>query len=343
MIVPEVVNSCRPWISETPFQLRAYSVFEFYSRYKTCLTNLSNKNIKFFDMKFKSKKNIKWTMDVPKDNMYLPKAESCKGKCIQQDCDTCKFLPQNQFMLYKEIGWIKTTEKIPCSILEYDSKIHFDGLDYYIIVPYSKEMIPEKSKDWFCSLDPGVRKFQAVYNPEKNEVVNIGDKASSKMYQHLLHLDSTISKFSKNSKVKYKKLKLKILRKIQNLQKELRDKVSRSLCNSFHCIVAPKLTKENDIISRKRKLHTKTVRNMTVLGHSKFIETLKTKASEYKDVVIIDTTEEYTSQTCLKCQCRTKTSKEIYKCSKCSFTCDRDTLGSINILLKSWGFMNPLC
>lgn len=336
-----VVSGCfREWLQETPFQIRAYSVFECHNRYKTCLSNLSQANIRHFDMNFKTKKKISWTMDVPKDYMYLPRACSDKN-CRLSKCETCRFLSKRQFMLYRDMGWMKTSENIPESIMEYDSKIQFDGLHYYLIVPYDKPVKSKSDKKWFCSLDPGVRKFQTMYDPEENQVINIGERACTKMYTHLTHVDKLCSKIDKNhlKKSDFKKRKLKLLQKVQNLQKELRDKVSRYLCNSFHCIVAPKLTKGNDIVGPRRKINTKTVRNMTVLGHSKFIEMLKTKASEYKDVAILNATEEYTSQTCLRCCSRTRTSREIYTCNSCNYRCDRDAIGSINILLKSWGFL----
>lgn len=336
-----VVSGCfREWLQETPFQIRAYSVFECYNRYKTCLSNLSLGNIKHFNMRFKTKKKLSWTMDVPKDYMYLPKACSNKN-CNPSQCETCRFLSKRHFMLYRDIGWVKTSENIPESILKYDSKIQFDGLNYYLITPYDKPVKTKSDKKWFCSLDPGVRKFQTMYDPEENIVINIGEKACTKMYNHLIHIDKLCSKIDKSHLKKsiLKKRKLKLLQKVQNLQKEMRDKVSRYLCNSFHCIAAPKLTKGNDIVGPRRRINTKTVRNMTVLGHSKFIEMLKTKANEYEDVTVFDTTEEYTSQTCLRCCNRTRTSREIYTCNSCNYQCDRDAVGSINIFLKFLGFL----
>lgn len=339
LTVPSSINSSREWLLETPYQLRAYAAFEFHNRYKTCIENLKRNNIKFFDMKFKTKKSFRWTMDIPKDNVYLPKVDSCKDHKTKKECCYCKHLPDNQFMLYRSSGWLKTTEPVPESIKDHDSKIHFDGRDYYILVPYIKEELKVNNKsNWFCSLDPGSRKFQTVYSPDTNKVISIGTDASSKLTGHLLRLDSIISKETKTGKKKYKIEKIKLLNKIKNLQIELRNKTSRFLCENFNNIVAPKLTKDNDIV-RNTDIKSKTVRKMVVLAHSKFIELLKTKACEYTNVNIIPATEEYTSQVCLKCKSKTKTSREIYKCKKCSFVCDRDILGSINILLKHWGLM----
>lgn len=78
---------------------------------------------------------------------------------------------------------------------------------------------------------------------------------------------------------------------------------------------------------------------MVLLGHCKFVEMLKTKAEEYTNVNVNIVTEEYTSQTCLRCKKRTKTSSETYICNHCKYTSDRDLLGSCNILLKKWDLM----
>ena len=75
---------------------------------------------------------------------------------------------------------------------------------------------------------------------------------------------------------------------------------------------------------------------MVVLGHCKFVDTLKAKANLYTNVQVHVITEEYTSQVCLNCKKRTKTSNENWICNSCNFTIDRDALGSTNILLKNW-------
>ena len=230
---------------------------------------------------------------------------------------------------------IKTTEKI--QTIDNDCKIYYNGIDYFLCVPKVIEKKDQNTtKKWFAALDPGSRKFQVLCNPEDNEYVQIGVGASKVLHQNLIHLDKLISKGSSNKKI------AKQRNQISNLQDEMHFKVCKYLCDTYQTIYIPKLTRENDIIrltdryGRKRKINSKTVRMMSVLGHCKFIERLKTKAQEYPDVNIHIITEEYTSQTCLRCEYRTKTACEIFKCSECDFTIDRDILGSTNILYKNW-------
>lgn len=315
MVVPEASNPFTPWLSETPFQIKAYGVFEAYNRYKTCIKNIQTGNINHFGLRFK-KKQKRWTMDIPKDNIY------------QQD--------EKSFFLYKESGLLKATEKM--KEVKNDCKIHFDGIYYYILVPYQKELKKEQVKNHWCSIDPGSRKFGAIYTPEDQSNFFIGEKASKKLHGLMLKLDNVISLLSKKPNRSLRIRKIYLMNKIKNLQQELHRKLSRFLCENYNTILIPKLTKDNDILKNK-KINSKTVRMMSVLGHCKFVELLKTKADEYTDVKIEIVTEEYTSQTCLDCKMRTKTTSEIFKCSNCDFTVDRDILGSINIFLKYFNYL----
>ena len=319
MITSEVCNPFSSWVLETPYQLRAYAVFEAYNRYKTCLANIKKNHIKFFNLGFKTKKSLRWTMDFPKENLIIHKSS------------------KNMFGLYSLSGMIKTTENFKNDISLHDCKIHFDGIGYYLISPYKKPIKKVSNRNLWCSIDPGIRKFLTCFSPEDNKITIIGDKASNKLYNLLLKIDKICS--TKPSK-KLKLYKIKLLNKVKNLQNELHSKSAAFLCNTYKNIVIPKLTKENDIINKKTcKLKSKTVRNMVVLGHAKFIELLKTKANSYTNTKVHIVTEEYTSQTCLKCCCKTKTSNETFICKSCSYQIDRDVLGSINILKKFWNYM----
>lgn len=312
LIVPEAVNSRTPWVLESGFQIRANAVFEAHKNFKTNIDLVKNGKKRFFDIKYKTKKDKKWTIDLCKENINY------KTYCNK-----------TEFSLYEESGFIKSREKFE---INHDCSIHFDGIYYYLLVPYEKPVKESNADNFFVSLDPGIRKFQTCYSPDSNVNI-IGVNASEKIYKLLLMIDKAISN-------KNKKLETKLRIRVKNLQKELHDKTSRFLCENYRNIYIPKLTEENDIINKNsRNLKTKTVRNMVLLAHCAFVEKLKTKALDYTNIKVQIVTEEYTSQTCLKCHTRTKTSNEIFKCKNCSFKIDRDILGSRNILLKTWDLM----
>lgn len=309
LLVPEERQCRLEWFRNVHSNIKSQAVFEAHKNWKTNLDLVKSNKKKFFNLGYKSKKLPTWTFNTCKENI---KIYNSKG-----------------ISLYEDTGSMRLTEKIPEIVC--DGKIHFDGKHFYYLNPEKREMKKSKGDGWFCSLDPGVRKFQTLYSPTGNSV-EIANRASTKLYNLLLKLDNSISK-------KDKKLQIKLRNRIKNLQKELHHKTSRFICENYKNVYMPKLTKENDII-KNTKLKTKTVRNMVVLGHCKFVELLKTKAEEYTNVHVNIITEEYTSQTCLRCKNRTKTTSEIYKCKTCNYTVDRDLLGSCNILLKQWGLMS---
>jgi putative transposase len=317
LIVPKLVCTRTPWLLRTPKEIRASACFEAKKNLDVCFSNMKNAHINYFDLKFKSKKNNSWTIGIPKSAI---KQINSKELSIY-----VKTMPYT-FKLTEQIQEIK-----------HDCLLHFDGIDYFICVPEEKQMKKNTSNKWFVSSDPGSRKFQTLFCPDENEYIKLGEKATYKMYKYLLLLDNLLSNFSKKPSKQLKLRILKLRRKINNYQKELHNKVSNYLCENYKTIYIPKLTKENDIINCKtRKINTKVVRQIAVLGHGKFIETLKTKADLYTNVQVNIITEEYTSQTCIKCKKRTKTTSELFKCNYCNYKLDRDLIGSTNILLKNW-------
>jgi len=312
LITPKEVCSRIPWILQTPKGIREGAVFEAKENLRKCLTNFKNGHINHFKLRFKSKKNSKWTITVPHDsiNVYEKAVGIYEGR-------TTHFR-------------VRTTEKI--GEINSDCMIHFDGLSYFICVPFTVEK-KTNSQNWFAALDPGSRKFQTIYCPDEETYVYLGERASDALYKNLITLDNLLSNKNSKNGLKIKKLRLRI----ENLQKELHNKTANFLCNSYQNMYIPKLTRNNDIIRKvRRKLRTKTVRQMVVLGHCKFVERLKTKAEEFTNVKVHIISEEYTSQKCLRCNGLTKTAKEIFNCDFCNLKVDRDILGSTNILLKNW-------
>ena len=72
---------------------------------------------------------------------------------------------------------------------------------------------------------------------------------------------------------------------------------------------------------------------MLQAGHSKFFDTLKDKCWE-NGSHFLHVKEDYTSQTCPCCGTLNKCN-EFFKCKNCSFSHDRDIIGSLNIMLKA--------
>ena len=225
LIVPESCCSRIKWILETPKAIRESAVFESYKNLQSAISNLKNGHIRYFNLRYKSKKLLKWTIGVPKESI--------------------KVYQNGDLGIYEERTTnfrLRTTEKI--KEIKNDCTIHFNGLHYYICVPKAIEMKNNNKSNWMCSLDPGIRKFQTIYSPDNDNYITIGEKASRVLYVNLLSLDKLLSKKNSKNILKIKKLRLRI----QYLQDELHYKSINFLCTNYKNIYIPKLTKENDIM-----------------------------------------------------------------------------------------------
>jgi transposase len=321
LITPAEVNSRTKWLLETPTAIREAAVFEANKNKNACFTNYLNKNIKHFKLKFISRKKESWTIG---------------------GFNNVKKISNNIISLYPKynFGQAKTTEQMPDTYKT--CSIHFDGIHYYILVPVETELKKYLNKNPIASLDPGVRTFNTLYDPMEEKCYKIGDGASYLIYQELLLLDKLISQrsFIKNANA-HKGISCKISRKrlkIKNLQHEMHCKVSNWLCKKYNTIVIPRFDSKNMVSknkSVKRVISTKTVRNMSLLAHGKFLEMLKTKAQEFQsELIIVDEID--TTKTCSKClyKCNTIGAKEEWRCLKCKHFHDRDCNASKNILMK---------
>jgi hypothetical protein len=182
-----------PWILETPKELRDGSVFEANKNKRAALTNLKNKNIKHFNLKFSSSKQDTWTING------LTSIKKIDNKTI------------NLFPRYN-FGRVKTFETLP-EACDNDTrinsefrtcKLHFDGLYYYILIPTETSYKKFLDKNPTCSIDPGERTVHTVYDGFNDCCYKIGEGASNKVYLNLLTLDHLISKKSKLKKSKSK-------------------------------------------------------------------------------------------------------------------------------------------
>jgi putative transposase len=318
LIVPKEVNQHIPWVLDTPKETRASAVFDAVSNIKSCFSNLKNKNINHFTMPFKSKRNVNWTIGIPKSAIKIinPRTISIYPKCSN--------------------SYFKTTEDI--KEINNDCKIHFNGLHYYLLVPYEKSK--QKCQERVCAIDPGNRTFASIYDPEEG-CLEVGSGADKVIYRVCLKIDYLISLKSKSKTKKCKDIiEIKILKlreRIRNLQNELHNKLSNFLCKNYKNIYLPKLeTKRMSEKNSKRKLNNSSVRKMLSLSHARFFDTMKTKSIEYGSV-IIKSKEEYTSQMCCVCGAMKKIgSSKTYDCGACGSVLDRDLNSSKNIFIKNY-------
>ena len=107
------------------------------------------------------------------------------------------------------------------------------------------------------------------------------------------------------------------------------------MCQNFTSILLPVFETQNMVKRAKRKIRSKTARQMITWSHYQFQQRLITKAEEW-GVRVILCDESYTSRTCGACGLlRPKFSSKTFKCPHCHSVLDRDVNAARNILLRA--------
>ncbi|WP_334310752.1 zinc ribbon domain-containing protein, partial [Anabaenopsis arnoldii] len=127
----------------------------------------------------------------------------------------------------------------------------------------------------------------------------IGLYANLQIQKLCFRLDKLISKFTKAKCKQRRRMKLAASRlrgKIKNLVDELHKKTARFLVDNFDIILLPTFETSQMSQKAKRRIRSKSVRQMLTLSHYRFKCFLKHKAFETNKVVM-DVNEAYTSKT----------------------------------------------
>jgi putative transposase len=336
-----------------PYDILTDEVRIFCSNIKSCLTNLTNKNIKHFTITERNNKKQK--------SILIPK------KSIT-----------NNGIFINILGKIKDFDKkINIDNIICDSRLIYnkDHNKYYLCIPEYQSMKNIFNRKPVVALDPGEKNFMTFYSLDEYGKIGIN------LREPILKLRTRISKYQRaikkqvnknKSKLKNKrKLKKKInnkYKKIKNIVKELHNQTALNLCKKYDKILLPifetrkmvfskddrvKKIKENiqkikeesktdqeitikiKEYRKRRKLNKKSKFVLNNLSHYKFKQHILNKGKEYGcDIIIVG--EEYTSQACGKCGQLSKTYiNRIKECESCHHKIDRDINGARNILIKN--------
>ena len=303
----------KQWVFDVPYDVRDEALREFLNNLNTEL----GKEHKF-RLKFKSKDDKSTSIQLLKkhwkDATYIKRY--LKGK-------------------------LTTTEGAIIN-LEKDSKLTKSRYNKFnLCVVYETEDplitdIPSNS----VALDPGVRTFVTGYDPS-GQVVEIGKGDSNKLFKMCLGVDKVMSRISKapNHKSRYqrKKVAARMREQIQNRIKDLHRKAAKYLCETYKTIFLPVFGTSRMVRKRKRKIKSKTVRQMLTFSHYQFRQHLLHKAKDYNDCRVVLVDEAYTSKTCSRCgHIKDKLGgAKTYRCKKCGLVIDRDINGARNIWIRS--------
>lgn len=316
-------NAKMNWQKEVPYDTRDEAIADVLKAYKSAFSNLRNRNIKFFNIAFRSKKNK--TTESFKVNID---AFNYEKMTIFQNR-----LHENSRIKLK-IKELKNLKKPDQFFIVLKTRPNY----WYICFPQIKEK-PIYDNPVYKSvfLDPGVRTFQSFYSPDGI----CGKIANGKFQDQLAKLSKrhdilqsciskcNVSKTKRHLRDRNAKLRLKIKNKVDNLHWQ----TCSFLCKTFQNIFLPLF--EVSRMVEGSPLGSKITRKMLELSHGKFRERLKWYGqTKNRNVYIID--ECYTTKTCGHCGKINPNvgNSKIFNCEHCHYMIDRDLGAARNICLR---------
>lgn len=330
-ILKQPGNEHKKWLLDVPYDTKQLALKQLASNYKTGFTQLKNKTISSFAMKFHSKRN-------PYQYFFVDH-RALKPSTMKIFTRRLK----NPFKLRKkQKQWWDTC----MNESKQDLIVRREKNRYYLCIPkkkmgWNRGRFNYEHRHNCVALDPGVRTFQTFYS-EEGVVGKLGDEACEELIDLGSKEDalkSTLAKskeYSKKTRYNIRKRCFLLRTKIKNKVIDLHWKSANYLCSTFKHIFLPhfetsKMARK-DIPFRARKIGSKSVRNMLTLSHYQFKQRLKYLSQIYGSIVY-DCDEHYTTQACGNCGLLNK-SIGSSKIHNCCFPIDRDINAARNIYLK---------
>jgi putative transposase len=320
----DILNNLPHWCKATPYQIKSIAI-------KDACKAVSNAKIKFKKTGFLSRCAFKSRKD-PKQSCYIP-SSAVKELGIY----------------FTILGKVKYTESLPENFG--DCRLVNAYGDYYLTLPIENlQQVTENQGSQLragvppveqpgvrvVALDPGIRTFLTFFS--ENSFGWLGNKANIKIQKLCFKLDdlcSAISKSTKQLKRRFKKAANRLRAKIKNLVDELHKKSAKFLIDNFDVILLPTFETSQMAKKGKRRIRSKSVRQMLTLSHYQFKQFIKHKAFE-QNKVVLDVNEAYTSKTVSWTGEMVKIGgSKIIKSLSTGQAMDRDLNGARGILLRA--------
>ncbi len=270
-IKTDILNGLPEWAKPVPFQIKSIAIKDACLAVKKAKSDFQ-KTGKICQVKFRSRTNAK-------QSLYIPKSAI---KCVG--------------IYHTKLGQSNLKEALPKDFS--DGRLTLAYGEYYIVV--SEEVQPQRTDNQgrVVALDPGVRTFMTFFS--ESSYGWIGNDSNLLIQKLCFKLDKLISKISKAAsaqKKRFKKASDRLKSKIQHLVKELHHKTARFLVDNFDVILLPSFESSQMVSKSRRKIRSKTVRQMLTLSHYQFKKHLEWKAWESSKVALTSINEAYTSKT----------------------------------------------
>ena len=304
-----ILNNLPDWSKDVPYQIKSIAI-------KDACKAVSNAKLKFKKtgevnrVRFKSRKALKQSCYIPKS------AVSKKG------------------VYHTILGELKYSENLPSNFG--DCRLVCAYGDYYLTLPTESLQLETENQGRVVALDPGIRNFLTYFS--ESSFGWLGQNANIKIQKLCFKLDaicSAISKANSQRKRRLKKAANRIRAKIKNLVSELHQKSAKFLVDNFDLILLPTFETSQMAKKGKRRIKSKSVRQMLTLSHYQFKQFIKHKAFEHNKVVL-EVNEAYTSKTVSWTGEIVKIGgSKIIKSPSTGLIMDRDLNGARGIFLRA--------
>lgn len=291
-----------------------FAIQDACAKYKSCLSNFKNGNIKSFRLRYL--KQTKDTMTIKIEKNFIDPIRNTF--CSSVFKDSFKF--QDDFQL----------EDVNC-----DFTIHYNRKtdEFQLLNPIKIDQSNDHNIHESAGVDPGIRTFLTVFSNTK--CVKIGNNLIPTILKYLKKID----KLNNNECIKRpnikKKLIMKYYKKISNLVDDLHWKSINYLTSNFGNVLIGNMSTKSIISNDSRtQLDDNIKRVAQHMSLYKFRTRLAYKCQQ-KCIGYSDVDEAYTTMTCTKCGYKNDVGRKKRICCKfCKLTIDRDFAGGRNILIR---------
>ena len=315
-------KSIYDWELETPKDIRNGALRDIKKGYVSAWANLKAGNINSFGLNFRQKKNYaEQSLEIDKSAITIIRDNTCRI---------------SGFKIYKT--YIPNTIKIDKKSLKgidfeitHNARLKKENNQWFLCISYDVQGKETKMWQRTCALDPGIRKFQTIYDEDRVTSITPIKHKVKRFYRILDKLQSLRDDKIIRQK-SYDKKRCRIQSKLSNYIDEMHFKTIAFLTKNYTSILLPSFESQDMVCSKK--LHKSVKRDMMNFRFYKFQQRLIHKCSLLKHCNVTIVNEAYTSQTCGYCGNLNKTSNEVIHCGKCNRSYDRDVNGARNIYLK---------
>lgn len=270
-----------PWLLNVGYDIRDDAIKDVLTALKGNFTKVKEGLQKKFEMRFRSKKKQK------SEVFYI------RSRWVVQEKNTITLhLPK----MKKFIFWTGNNTWRGPILMDCKFQRTWTG-EYYLCIPHAysvenKDAIKRESLR-VCSLDPGVRTFQTIYDPTNQRAYQVAPGDMNRIARLCIGLDKLYSKRDKaptsKKRYQYTRASRHLTQRIRNLANEVHKQLAKHLATQYDFVMIPSFETSQMLKKANRKIGAKAARQMATWAHYRFRQRLLFKCRQYGcKVAIVD-------------------------------------------------------